>query len=135
MMKPKHKKLAWMGAVATTLLIIYMIFDPSQYAWFPKCLIRLATGYDCPACGTQRMLHHILHGEFLDALLLNPYMLFVVLPISIILIIGFNLPKGRGERFKRIVAHPICAILLFLLTLGWWILRNTHFWHSFIHNF
>lgn len=46
----------------------------------PPCLILRLTGFYCPACGTQRMIISLLHGEPAAAFSYNPFM-FCVLPV------------------------------------------------------
>lgn len=118
--------------VIIALSIVYYIFDPAEYGWFPGCIIEWATGFECPACGTQRMVHALLHGDIRTALLLNPFMLVVLMPMIALLTIAFISPKGKLEWLKKFIAHPITLIVLFLLLNGWWILRNTPLWHNFI---
>ena len=54
------------------LIILYKIFDPLQYFFFPKCPIKSLTGLDCPGCGGQRATHLLLNGEFKAAFFQNP---------------------------------------------------------------
>ena len=53
-------------------------FDPSKYIFFPKCAFNIATGYFCPGCGSSRALYQLTHGNVLEALRLNPGVIFLL---------------------------------------------------------
>jgi hypothetical protein len=58
-------------------------FDPSSgYDFYPVCLFHRTTGLLCPACGSLRALHQLLHGNFAAALRFNALLVFS-LPILI----------------------------------------------------
>jgi ABC-type Na+ efflux pump permease subunit len=128
------KKIAYIIAalVVIALAVVYTLFDPAEHSWFPGCLIEWVTGFECPACGMQRMAHALLHGDITTALLLNPFMLVVVLPVITLIAIAWVAPQGRLEWLKRLVSHPITLILLFAVMMAWWVVRNTDLWHNFI---
>ena len=46
-------------------------FDPARHAFYPVCLFKKLTGYDCPGCGGLRAMHHLLRGELWHAVELN----------------------------------------------------------------
>lgn len=125
------KRVAW-GAVVVLLVVLYFIFDPSQYGWFPKCLIYWATGYECPACGVQRMAHSLLHLDFEAALFYNPFALVVVLPLLLLLAISYLLPSTVGQRIRGILSHNTTFTVLLVLLVVWVVFRNTDFWHEIV---
>lgn len=50
------------GLILIILLGIILFFvDPEYSAFIPKCPFRWFTGFDCPACGSQRAIHQLLH--------------------------------------------------------------------------
>ncbi len=68
--------LLWLGAL--------YFFDPAQSSsYFLPCLFRLVTGRRCPGCGAQRSIHQLLHGNFLDAILLCPFLYFLMAVVGI----------------------------------------------------
>jgi len=77
-------------------LFVLFAFDPAAHAWFPQCALKKLTGWSCPACGGQRALHALLHGEFAVAAKLNPLLLVLGIP-ALLLAIGAWL---RPENFK-----------------------------------
>ncbi len=70
-----------LGAVAGLALFFYA-FDPRSHAFYLPCPLNRLTGLECPACGSQRAVHQLLHGNFEAAVRLNA--LFVtLLPVMI----------------------------------------------------
>ena len=61
-------------AGAVTLFFL----DPSKHTFFPKCAFHMATGYSCPGCGSSRALYQLIHGNVLEALRLNPGIIFLL---------------------------------------------------------
>ena len=112
-------------------IVLYYNIDPAQSFLAPKCAFRLLTGYDCPACGGQRALHAALHGQWLDALRFNPFLLLSVPYAAAVFYTSFG--KSRlAATLKHIVQHRItvmCYVALFFL---WWILRNTPLWYNIV---
>ncbi|MDP7013946.1 MAG: DUF2752 domain-containing protein [Verrucomicrobiota bacterium] len=60
------------GAVALFFL------DPTKLPFFPKCAVFVTTGYTCPGCGSSRALYQLTHGNVLEALRLNPGIMFLL---------------------------------------------------------
>ena len=105
-------------------VIIYTLFDPTQYVWMPKCPFRLLTGWNCPACGLQRAAHALLHGKFAEALSYN-YFFVISIPYLIVLLVAEVLKRtSRGEAFIRAAEHPILARIYIILFLVWGVARN-----------
>lgn len=108
------------------------IFNPLSSSWFIKCPFHAITGYDCPGCGTQRLIYHLLHGDFHTAFCYNPFFIVVVIPTLLTLAI-LHFASKRGRKFSDFIAgQPIFVITMFIITIAWWILRNTEWWHEFI---
>lgn len=59
--------------------LIYKLYNPMLYNFFPACPIKHVTGLDCPTCGTQRAAHLFLNGEFKAAFNQNP-LIFIFTP-------------------------------------------------------
>ncbi len=78
-----HRIRIFSGAFLVAVLFwVYFSLDPAQH-FFPKCPFLWLTGWKCPGCGSQRAVHHLLHGNFLEALRVNflfvlafPYVFF-----------------------------------------------------------
>ena len=57
--------------IVAAIIVVYYLFNPAQYSFFPRCPSKLITGYDCPGCGTQRAFHALLNGNIAEALHYN----------------------------------------------------------------
>ena len=109
------------GGVAAA--VIYGLFDPTEYAFFPKCPFLLLTGgLRCPGCGSQRALHSLLHLEFKEAFLYNP-LIIISIPF-IILLCTASLCKERHPHFYNTLNSSIVSRSLLVIVIVWWILRN-----------
>lgn len=61
------------------IALVYKLYNPMLYNYFPACPIKHVTGLDCPTCGTQRAAHLFLNGEFKAAFYQNP-LIFIFTP-------------------------------------------------------
>lgn len=110
------------GSVAAALLLLYFFVDPATSRWVPKCPTKMIAGVSCPGCGSQRLLHALLHGDIAGAWHANA---FLLLCIPYLLLLGFTLIAGnRYPRLHRRV-HSLPAVVTFLiLATIWTIWRN-----------
>lgn len=109
------------AAVLVALAAVLFAFDPVNGPLpYPRCWIKLLTGYDCPGCGSARALHALLHGRLSEAWQFNPA-IFFILPL-----IGATLAAEhpRCRRLRRLLLTPASAATLIALTLAWTLLRN-----------
>ena len=97
------------GLAAVVLLYLY---NPSESALFPKCPFFMLTGYKCPGCGTLRGLHALLHGNIIEALRLNAFM---VLCIPVLFLITFSQRIRKNATFSKVLLGTVIL---------WWIIRN-----------
>lgn len=110
------------AVVAVGLLL--WIFNPTSTPLAPRCLFRALTGWSCPACGIQRALHAALHGNFLEAISYNYYLLYA-LPYALLICIVWYLPEGeRKRKWQAVVEHPWAIWILIISMLAWMIIRN-----------
>ena len=102
-------------------------FEPGRTGFFPICLFRFLTGYQCPGCGSTRALHQILHGHLVAAFMLNPLFL-IALPFIFYAFLRYTITVLRGgvPRPNALPASYIYAI--FFVVVSFWIFRNTPFY-------
>lgn len=113
------------------LIILYYNVNPATSVLMPKCIFKMLTGYDCPSCGVQRVVHLVMHGEFTAAFLLNPF-LFVAVPY-LLAVIYVQLSRDRfAVKIRPYVCHHIVIYTYIALYFLWWVVRNTPFWHNII---
>ena len=85
-------------------LCLYYCLDPTNAPLAPKCGFKLLTGWDCPACGSQRALHSLLHGEWRRAIGYNPFMLISV-PYFLATAYTTFFRHAQAQRLRAKVQH------------------------------
>ncbi|MDE6480138.1 MAG: DUF2752 domain-containing protein [Muribaculaceae bacterium] len=115
------------GAIVVAVAIIafaiaYYFFDPVEVKWMPKCIWKVATGTDCPGCGSQRMAHALMHGDFRSAWHANAYALCMI-PV-IIFLLWLEFAKNRCPKLYAIVHRPAVITSLLATVILWWVFRN-----------
>ncbi len=110
-------------AIAFLLVAIgvYFYFDPSDNL-FPRCPFLLATGYQCPGCGSQRAIHALLHGDVVSAWHYNA-ILIIFIPIIILLLVA-EFRRTRAPRFYSMVNNRYTIWLSMIALVAWGIFRN-----------
>lgn len=78
------QKLLKIGVVATLFSIFILFYYQIAYSskLYLPCPFHSFTGFSCPGCGSQRAIHLLLHGDFLNALRHNA-LLIIALPFII----------------------------------------------------
>lgn len=117
------------GAVSVIVIAgiaIYSTFDPSTVRFFPRCTFLTLTGLKCPGCGTQRAIHALLHGNFLEAVRFNAMM---VASVPLLALYGYAeiVRKSKPRFYNKVNSTPI-ILTIFVLVVLWWILRNVFGW-------
>ncbi len=91
------------------------------------CMIKNATGYPCPSCGTTRAVQSLYKGDFTGSLLYNPF--GIILSVALFILpfwIGFDLTTKRKsfyEAYNKIESvlkqKKIAIPLIILVVLNW----------------
>lgn len=115
-----------LAAVCAGLLLVYSRFSPEESGWFPKCVFLQITGLKCPGCGSQRVIHSLLHLDVRKAFEANTF-LVLSLPYIAALLVSVAL-KDRHPRFYNALNSFPVIISIFVLVIAWWILRNILGW-------
>lgn len=104
----------------------YFFVEPRSDAfWYPSCIFYDLTGLRCPACGTQRALHALLHGHVLQAIRFNWFFLYSVPYVLVLMAERWVLSEGHlRERVRSIAEHRYAMFLYIALFFLWWIVRN-----------
>jgi hypothetical protein len=100
---------------------LLFLCDPARVPIYPVCLFHRLTGLDCPACGSLRALHELLHGNFVAALHFNAF-LVLSLPLFALLGFGFVWREIRGQAAMKI--RPLWLWLYFAAFVTFGILRE-----------
>ena len=108
------------GAVAGCVLVAAV--DPNEGGPYPLCPTRALLDVDCPACGTLRGVHALLHGRIGTALDHN-LLLALAVPIGVLLWVRLVLAAiGRRPGPLRVPAWvPVAA---FVVGGAFMLLRN-----------
>lgn len=117
------KKLFIGIGILILLMPVYMCFDPASTYFMPKCIFYHLTGWECPACGIQRAIYALLHGDFMKAIGYN-YFLLVSVPYFVAVAITTFCKGTAIEKACFYVQHPLTVKTILVLTMIWWVIRN-----------
>lgn len=102
---------------------------PHQSNYYPPCIFKKITGFDCAGCGSARATHHLLHGRVHAAADHNLLLLFL-LPVLLIGLVYFFF--GRLQKTWLFFNRPLLLLVLILL---FWFVRNIPVWPiSWLHS-
>ncbi|WP_226294396.1 DUF2752 domain-containing protein [Aquimarina algicola] len=105
------------------MLSLYYFGNPSEISLFPRCPFHVCTGLYCPGCGSQRALHHLLHFDIVSTLDYNAlYILGFAVIIYNVTVRGVN-TLGK-KTYYNYLYHPKTPIILAVIIILFWILRN-----------
>ncbi|PRH81505.1 hypothetical protein C6N40_12475 [Arenimonas caeni] len=115
----------WLALLApTTALGVWMLrtFDPNaEGSPFLGCIFYQVTGLLCPACGSTRAMHALVHLELGRALSMNA-LLLIGGPIGLLLVLR---ALGRGPaRLEPVLGRISSPWLWVAIVLGYGVVRN-----------
>jgi hypothetical protein len=117
------------GMVATAMLaglaVVYM-FAPTEYSFYPRCMIYATTHLLCPGCGSTRALHALLHRDLRSARHYNA-MFTLLTPVGFGWFVFYCYQVMRYDRFPRLEIPRVATISLMVMVLLFTIARNTLF--------
>ena len=101
-------------------------FNPSYYWFMPKCPFKMITGLSCPACGIQRAIYALMHGQFKEAVEYNYYLLYAG-PYAMLFLVEWLLPNGKARNQLASVIENKYVVDFYILTfLLWLVVRNIY---------
>ena len=121
----------WQGQACGMMILgavmaVLFLFDPAQHGFYPRCLLKASTGFDCPGCGGLRAAHQLLHGQLRAAFAFNP-LLVVSLPFAGWLFLQKILRMTTTRRLPPEVIPPVLVWLGMAAIIAFGMLRNTPF--------
>ena len=121
--KPKHILIALAGIILLAMGSLYMFYDPSETALFPKCPFYWLTGLYCPGCGSQRAIFHILQGDILTGFQYNILLVLLAL-ILVYQMIYYVLNTILKKKIRNWLYAPQLTNTILVTVILFWILRN-----------
>ncbi|MDE6338793.1 MAG: DUF2752 domain-containing protein [Muribaculaceae bacterium] len=109
-------------SVLVVLGVVYFFVDPAASRFMPQCMFHTVTGWDCPGCGSQRMLHALLHGNLREAWNYNAFLL-VSLPFILFLLVLELAYKKYPRLYMRVHSVPV-VVAVCIVIVAWGIGRN-----------
>lgn len=103
-------------------LIIYFLFDPLESTWMPQCVFHRLTGLQCMGCGSQRVVHSLLHGDFERAWQSNAFLVCSLPFILFLIFTEFN--RRHFPVLYRRVHSRTTIIITAAMLLTWLPVRN-----------
>jgi hypothetical protein len=115
--------------------LAYHLVRGEDHTHVTLCMFKYATGVPCPSCGVTRSLLSILHGNFYEAMWINPLgvltgVMLVVMP-AWVLLDGTRGTRTLSDAYRLSEAwmqkHKLLYIPLITLGLinwGWNILKD-----------
>ena len=110
------------------LIYVFRTYNPSDYQFFPKCIVYSTTGIECPGCGIQRSAHSLLNFEFKKAIEYNAFFVFIIPYLLLGLLFETSKTfKLKFFKLQRILFGRVAIIILIFLMFLWVIIRNLIF--------
>lgn len=109
-------------------LYLFLTSNYSEGEQTSVCMIKNATGYPCPSCGTTRALQSLFKGDLTGSLVYNPF--GIILSVALFILpfwIGFDLATKRKSfyeaynKIESVLKQKKIAIPLIILVIINWI--------------
>jgi hypothetical protein len=94
------------------VLSVLWAYNPETRPIFPPCPFLRLTGLYCPGCGTLRALHHLLRGNFSEAVRYN---------VLTLVALGFMAIYGGSTSLRK---QPKVSLVVLWVVVGYFVLRN-----------
>lgn len=110
------------AAAACAAVAVYLVDPAKPGSWLPRCPFNWLTGLDCPACGSTRMVHALLHGDLAAAWHFNAVMLVAGLPLLAWL--WFRWFRADRDGVATPPVSPLLGRSVLVVGLVWAVARN-----------
>jgi len=130
----KHKGQIAVLVIFLALIVIYYFFDPTKSGWFPRCPLKLLTGYECAGCGVQRSFHSLLHLRFVEAFRYNALFVLSILYFLFLIILKYSESSRSKKKLLNFFFSKKWLLFLIIIVLLFSLLKNTDCYKTFINN-
>ncbi len=120
------------GGTALLLAILHWL-GISLTGWLPPCPFHLMTGYNCPGCGTTRMLESLLSGDMARAFSYNPFFFLVVFAAMIFFVWFFIRSFLKTWRPLHIEWRKRLWLPVLILFLLFGVVRNMPWYTAYFY--
>lgn len=122
------------GLLGLTLLLaqLHRLGVPLT-GWLPPCPFHLLTGFNCPGCGTTRMLESLVSGEVAGAFFLNPFIFLLMAAAVVFLIWFFFRTFSKSWHPLRIDWKSPFWLVLLIAFLLFGVVRNTPWYQIYFY--
>jgi len=124
--RPRPRLTWWLGSGLVFLLMAGFVifqFNPSDYHFYPRCMLYVTTGIYCPGCGSQRALYYLAHGHLATALRCNA-LLILSLPFLAFTFARYSLRWVANKPLPPFIIRTGWIKLLVGVLILFTILRN-----------
>lgn len=105
-----------------TVVTLYGVADPATTVWMPKCIFHELTGWRCPGCGSQRLLHALLHGRLAEAWHYNAFIIIFIPVIGAL--VWVDAMRLKRPSLYAAVYRPWLFVAVAVAIVLWTVLRN-----------
>ena len=106
--------------VAVLMAVMLFVLNPATTWFFPPCIFHKLTGLSCPACGSTRALHALLHGQIRDAFRDNALVVLGIPIIAMVMLARFY--AGQTATTLRTRYAGVLLLLIVIVVFG--VVRN-----------
>lgn len=112
--------------IVLLLCLLYYFVNPLSDSFNVKCIWKVLTGTQCPACGAQRALHSLLHGDVIKALRYNYFFIISIPYVMLAVLASWYNQRHLFDRLKDFVYSGKTFKVYIGLYFMWWIVRNVY---------
>ncbi len=113
----------WLGAVGGMGLLLVWWQAPDGQLFYPRCLLYVTTGWQCPGCGATRATHALLHGRIFEAWRFNAFWVLLC-PLLLWTYLAWLVNETWNRRWFQPLANRASVAVLLGLLAGYGLARN-----------
>ncbi|MDH6308175.1 hypothetical protein M2451_001200 [Dysgonomonas sp. PFB1-18] len=104
--------------------LVYYLFSPEESGFFPRCPFHTLTGFECPGCGSQRAIHHLVHFDLHKAFTSNPLLIISIPYILVCLWLEYFGGKQKYPKIRKALYGKSAIYAVLIIIIAFWIGRN-----------